>query len=456
MAAKKMTVRDAYSKAKKQGQGKAAPKGALQQRGVKGPYRPQNPSSRNKVGVKPKNKKGPADDIGRFVKGFLGQGVKTAKGIKDTAYSVLGGPEVERIVKGKGSKSDYGWTALNVLPVGKIGKIGAKGTAKLGRAVAENVFESAVKTGAKTAAEKTVTKAAKKAVKAADKQTVKAIGKPAAKAAKKESAKASKVPIAVRQQRARVAKEAKRKTPMAEIKPKKPSAAVVDTQDAARKRIQASEKKMAEMRKSGKHVKDGELVGEYKRLDAEILSLRKKVLSSTPKREPRKGNPVTNFRMKAVRREGTDKRLAESIEGGLVNKRTGEIRRVHEEVERRPSKKGALQKEGKTELQLDKANVRAGRDQQDDILLGKRRGLTNEKNVIKGWKAQEKNAISNLKRLERRLNQANLTPKQKASAMRAQTRNRIELRNIRSELSKQAKQSYRTDTENLGRRSRSR
>lgn len=192
MAVKKMTVRDAYAKAKKQGQGKSAPKGALQQRGVKATARPQNPSARNKVGVKPKNKKGPADDIGRFVKGFLGQGVKTAKGIKDVAYSALGGPEVERIVKGKGKKSDYAWTALNVLPVGKIAGATEKAALSGVRAVAENVVESAAKSAAKAGGEKAAKKAGSKAVKAADKATAKAVGKPAAKAAKKAASKSAK------------------------------------------------------------------------------------------------------------------------------------------------------------------------------------------------------------------------------------------------------------------------
>lgn len=432
MAAKKMTVRDAYSKAKKQERGGTLNKGSKRAQQVKRESKSQNPSSRNKIGVKPKNKKGPWDDIARGVvktgkiagaiakevskpaRDPLGAAVDTIKGIRKDVK--------ERNVKG------LAFQAATAFPVGRIAK-GAKVLAK-GADAAQ---------GAATVA-----------------SNVAKGGKKAAKAVAKSPAPKGKTPDYIRKRKAIEAKEAKRKASIEDTKPKKPSAAVVDTQDAARKRIQASEKKMAEMRKSGKHVKNGELVGEYKRLDAEILSLRKKVLSSTPKREPRKGNPVTNFRMKAVRREGTDKRLAESIEGGMVNKRTGEVRRVHEEVERRPSKKGALQKEGKTELQLDKANLRAGRNQQDDILLGKRRGLTNEKNVIKGWKAQEKKAVSNLKRLERRLNQANLTPKQKASAVRAQTRNRIQLRNIRSELNKQAKQSYRTDTEDLGRRYRSR
>lgn len=192
MAVKKMTVRDAYAKAKKQGQGKSAPKGALQQRGVKATARPQNPSARNKVGVKPKNKKGPADDIGRFVKGFLGQGVKTAKGIKDVAYSALGGPEVERIVKGKGKKSDYAWTALNVLPVGKIAGATEKAALSGVRAVAENVVESAAKSAAKAGGEKAAKKAGSKAVKAADKATAKAVGKPAAKAAKKAAKSTSR------------------------------------------------------------------------------------------------------------------------------------------------------------------------------------------------------------------------------------------------------------------------
>jgi hypothetical protein len=197
--ARQMSVKDAYAAAKKQ-TGGTLNKGSKRAQQVKREAKSQNPSGRNKVGAKPKNKKGPWDDVARFGKGFVKQGAKTAKSVKDVAYSVLGGKEAERIARGKGTKSDYAWTALNILPVGKVAGAAEKAAVSGVRAVAENVAESLAKTATQKGSKAVAGKTAKKAVKAADKATTKAVGKPAAKAAKKAAAKkaaAPKVSVAV-------------------------------------------------------------------------------------------------------------------------------------------------------------------------------------------------------------------------------------------------------------------
>lgn len=165
MAAKKMTVRDAYAKAKKQGQGKPAPKGALQQRGVKGEARPQNPSARNKVGVKSKNKPGPWDDIARGIaKGGKIAGA-VAKEVTKPARDPIGAAVdtikgIRKDVKEKNIKG-LAFQAMTALPVGRMAK-GAKALAKGAEAAqgAATVAGNAAK-GARVA--KKATSAAKKA-----------------------------------------------------------------------------------------------------------------------------------------------------------------------------------------------------------------------------------------------------------------------------------------------------
>jgi hypothetical protein len=148
MAAKKITVRDAYSKAKKQGQGKPAPKGALQQRGIKSKPSTQNPSSRNKVGVKPKNKKGPWDDIlrgvvkgGKIVGAVAEEVSKPARDPLGTAVNTIKG--IRKDVKDKNVKG-LAFQALGAVPIGRGGKAvakGAKAASKAAKAV-DNVSDA--------------------------------------------------------------------------------------------------------------------------------------------------------------------------------------------------------------------------------------------------------------------------------------------------------------------------
>jgi len=485
MAVKKKTVRDAYIQAKKSNGSKKSDgaRGGTLYKGSKGIQRAraesksQNPSARNKIGVKPKskNRPGPLDDIARFGKDFVKQGAKTAVGVKDVAYNLLGGKEAERIVRGKGTKSDYGWTALSVLPVGKVagitGKAAAKGGGALAKGIAsltDDVVESAVKGGVKSISKKAL-KTSKKAVKVADKQTAKVIGKPALKAAKKESAAISKsvpkanqpriTPALAKQKKAaaaKKAKQAKRKAPMETTRPPKKTVEVKARQDKSRASMQRKEKQLEALRKSGKHIVNGETTAEYNRLLKEVRKSRKSVLSSAPKKAAKEGNPITNFRMKDVRRQKSLKRADESIEGAMMNPRTGEIRRPYEAVERKPSKKGGPQKEGKTELELDKANLKAGRDNQNDIAQGLQRGLTNEKKVIGGWNQGRKTLVQKVQKAQKRLKSQNLTPRQRSNALRASQQAKRELREYDSKFAAQVRKSYKTDTENLGGRYRSR
>ena len=168
MAVKKMTVRDAYAKAKKQGQGKPAPKGALQQRGIKAPARPQNPSARNKVGVKSKNKPGPWDDIARGVAKGAKIGVAVGKEISKPARDPLGAAvdTIKGIRKDVKEKNIRGlaFQAMTALPVGRVAK-GAKALAK----GAEAAQGAATVAGNVAKGAKKATKAAKVASKAASK-----------------------------------------------------------------------------------------------------------------------------------------------------------------------------------------------------------------------------------------------------------------------------------------------
>ena len=177
MASKKMTVRDAYAKAKKS----EKPKGGTLYKGSKGIQRAraesksQNPSSRNKVGAKPKsgNKPGPWDDIARGV-------VKGAK-IADRVVKELGKPAynpagaavdaVKSVAKDVKNKNVAGvlLSAASAVPMGKAGK------------TAQAISKAA--TGAKTT--KTVADAAKKGGKAAS------AGKAATTAKKSASAKST-------------------------------------------------------------------------------------------------------------------------------------------------------------------------------------------------------------------------------------------------------------------------
>lgn len=140
MAAKKMTVRDAYAKVKKQGQGGTLNKGSKRAQQVKGEAKSQNPSSRNKVGVKSKNKKGPWDDIVRGVVKGAKIGGAVAKEVTKPARDPIGAAVgtlkgVRKDVKDKNIKG-LAIQALGVVPAGRIGKVAATG-AKAGKAASK-------------------------------------------------------------------------------------------------------------------------------------------------------------------------------------------------------------------------------------------------------------------------------------------------------------------------------
>lgn len=206
MAAKKMTVRDAYSKAKKQGQGKPAPKGALQQRGIKGPARPQNPSSRNKVSVKSKNKPGPWDDILRGVVKGAKIGGAVVKEVSKPARDPLGAAVdtikgIRKDVKDKNLKG-LAFQAMTAVPMGRGGKAIGKAL-KAGEAAADAAQGAATVAG-------NVAKGAKRATKAAAK-------KAGSKSASKVAGKKGKViredtPFNVVDDGTRAAKKAARST----------------------------------------------------------------------------------------------------------------------------------------------------------------------------------------------------------------------------------------------------
>lgn len=172
MAAKKMTVRDAYAKAKKQGQAKPVSKGALEKRGIKGPERRQNPSARNKIGTKAKNKKGPLDDIVRGV-------VKTgrilgavAKEVSKPARDPIGAAvdtikDIRKDVKNKNIKG-LAFQAMTAVPMGRGGKAVGKAL-KAGEAAADAVQGAATVGGNVAKGARKATKAAKKATKATKK-----------------------------------------------------------------------------------------------------------------------------------------------------------------------------------------------------------------------------------------------------------------------------------------------
>jgi len=174
MAAKKMTVRDAYAKAKKQGQGKPAPKGALQQRGVKGEARPQNPSARNKVGVKSKNKPGPWDDILRGVVKGAKIGGAVAKEVTKPARDPIGAAVdtikgIRKDVKDKNIKG-LAFQAMTAVPMGRGGKAISKAL-KAGETAVDAAQGAATVAGNVAKGAKKATKAAKKTSKAVKKTT---------------------------------------------------------------------------------------------------------------------------------------------------------------------------------------------------------------------------------------------------------------------------------------------
>jgi hypothetical protein len=132
MAAKKMTVRDAYAKAKKS----EGAKGGTLYKGSKGIQRAraesksQNPSARNKVGAKPKDKKGPWDNIGRGLKTGAKVGLAIGKEALDTARNPVGAAvkEVKGIRKDvkEGNLRGIAIQALGAVPMGR----GAKAVGK--------------------------------------------------------------------------------------------------------------------------------------------------------------------------------------------------------------------------------------------------------------------------------------------------------------------------------------
>lgn len=212
MAAKKMTVRDAYAKAKKS----EGAKGGTLYKGSKGIQRAraesksQNPSARNKVGVKPKDKKGPWDNIGRGLKTGAKIGIALGKEALDTARNPVGAAvkEIKGIRKDvkEGNLRGIALQALGAVPMGR----GAKAVGKALKA-ADEVADTA----------STVSKVAKKA------STVKKATKKAAsttkKAAKKaEAPKAPKAPKAAKKAAPKV--EAPKMSPAVESATKELSA----------------------------------------------------------------------------------------------------------------------------------------------------------------------------------------------------------------------------------------
>jgi hypothetical protein len=174
MAVKKMTVRDAYAKAKKS----EGSKGGTLYKGSKGIQRAraesksQNPSARNKVGAKPKDKKGPWDNIGRGLKTGAKIGVALGKEALDTVRNPVGAAvkEVKGIRKDvkEGNLRGIALQALGAVPMGR----GAKAVGKALKA-ADEVADTA----------STVSKVAKKA------STVKKATKKAASTTKKAASK---------------------------------------------------------------------------------------------------------------------------------------------------------------------------------------------------------------------------------------------------------------------------
>jgi hypothetical protein len=179
MAAKKMTVRDAYAKAKKSESAKNGSKGGTLYKGSKGIQRAraesksQNPSVRNKVGAKPKDRKGPWDNIGR--------GLKTGAKIGATLFTenlkTIAKPSRVVTEEVKGIKQDIKDKNIRNLAIQALGAVplgrGAKGISKALN-VADDVIDASrpVAKAAKKAT--TVKKATKKAAGKTEKATKKA------------------------------------------------------------------------------------------------------------------------------------------------------------------------------------------------------------------------------------------------------------------------------------------
>lgn len=188
MAAKKMTVRDAYAKAKKS----EGAKGGTLYKGSKGIQRAraesksQNPSVRNKVGVKSKDRPGPWDNIGRGLKTGAKIGAAVVKEVSKPARDPLGAAMdtikgIRKDVKDRNLKG-LAFQAATAVPIGRIGK---------GLKAADKAVDAAQ--GAATVAG-SVSKAAKKAatIKKATKKATKKAAAP--KATKKAAEKTTRVP----------------------------------------------------------------------------------------------------------------------------------------------------------------------------------------------------------------------------------------------------------------------
>ncbi len=178
MAAKKMTVGDAYAKAKKSNVGGTLTKGSKRAQQVKRESKSQNPSARNKVGAKPKNKPGPWDDIARGVS----KGAKIAdavvKSIAKPAYDPIGSAKDAAVGLAKDIKNKnlagLGLQAASAIPVGRLGTAAA--TAAKG-AMAAGAVAKAASAASKAATAGGVARTAGAAAKAAA-TTAKTVSKP--------------------------------------------------------------------------------------------------------------------------------------------------------------------------------------------------------------------------------------------------------------------------------------